>query len=305
MSDSNQPPQDPNGGEPQDPNQPIEGQPTDPTQPYGQPSGEPWAQPGYGSPYGQPGYGQDPYGQQPPYGQDPYGQAPYGQGPYAQQPYAQPVGPFSPTQSFGWAWKQLTGNFALFLVLGLLAVVPSGVVEGYFSWNTGIDSDTFAVVLAPLQLVASIVGSVVSFLFSVVAARAAVVAARGQRPTIGSAFEGVNWVQALIAGVLTSVILQVGLMLCVLPGLVAAFFLAYAASAVAARPEAEGIAALAESFKVASENVGHTLMLFLLCAVACLLGLAACCVGIVLAVPLVTFAITHTFLRLSGEQTAA
>lgn len=290
MSDSNQPPQDPNGEQPQDPNQPTEGQPVDPTQPYGQPSGEPYAQPGYGSPYGQ-----DPYGQ-PAYGQPGFGQ---------QDPYAPPVGPFSPTQSFGWAWKQFTGNVGLFLVLGLLAVVPSGVVEGYFSWNTGIASDTFALVLAPLQLVASIVGSVVSFLFSVVAARAAVVAARGQRPTIGSAFEGVNWVQALIAAVLTSVILQVGLMLCILPGLVAAFFLVFAASAVAVRPEADGIAALATSFKVSSENVGHTLVLFLLSALACIVGLAACCVGIVVAIPVITFAITHAFLRLQGEQTTA
>lgn len=292
MPDSNQPPQDPNG---QDPNGE---QPFDPAAPP--PSGEPYPQPGYGSPYGQPSYGQDPYGPPP-------GQAPPGQGPYGQTPYAQTGAAYSPTESFGWAWNQFTSNVALFLVLGLLMMVPSGIVQGWVNWDgrDNADAALFAIALAPLQLALGIVGALVSFLFSVVAARAAVVAARGQRPTLGDAFEGVNWTQAVIAGLLTACALQVGAMLCILPGIVAAFLLVFTASAVALRPEADGIAALTSSFRTVSANAGSTLLLFVLAAVAFLAGLLACCVGLVVAVPVVQFALTHAFLRLTGEPTAA
>lgn len=314
MSDSNQPPHDPEG---QDPNQP-DGEPGQPGQPGQTPPGQtppgpgqPGYGPGYGqSPYGQGPYGQDPYGQaagaQNPYGQPSYGQAPYGQEPYG-QPYPGPQQPFSPTQSVGWAWQQFTGNVWLFVLLGLLMLVPSGIAQSAFNWdgNLGGNDSAFTFAFAPLQVVGGIVGSLVSFIFTVVTARAAVVAAGGRRPDIGSSFEGINWAQAALAGLLYAVILQVGFVLCILPGLVAAFLLIFAASAVAYRSDAEGIAALTTSLKLVTDNVGPTLLLTVLTVGVVLLGVLACCVGLVVALPVAVFAITHTFLNLGGRAPVA
>jgi uncharacterized membrane protein HdeD (DUF308 family) len=101
MSENEQRPENPYGGQP-------------PTNPYGQPLPSSPDETPYGqSPQHQAPYGQAPYGQSPqhqaPYGQDPYGQtphdqapqhhAPYGQAPYGSSPYASPYGGGAPSRS--------------------------------------------------------------------------------------------------------------------------------------------------------------------------------------------------------------
>ena len=255
VSDSNQPPYDPNN-------------------PYGQQ---------------QPPYGQDPYGQQPPYGGPPPG-APV------------PGAPFSPTDSFGWAWKKFTEDIGLFIVLGLLAVIPSAAVQSVFSFS-GATGDNLVLWFSPFQIAAGIVGGLVSFIFMAAIAKTALAAGRGGKPTLSDAFD-LNWSAVAIAGLVYAAAVQIGSLLCVLPGIAAAFLLLFTPMIAADGRVSDGIEALKGSFKLTTENVGPSLLVALLSICAVVVGLIACCVGIFVALPITVYAMTHTYLHLTGEGVA-
>lgn len=282
MSDSNNPPQGPDG-------LPSEGQ-------VPPPGGEvpPYGQPDYGHqpPYGQPGYGQPNYGQQPPYGGPPPGGSPT------------PGAPFSPTDSFVWAWKQFTANVGVMIVLGLLIIIPSAVASASFSFTAGGTSNSFSLfAFSPLATVASIIGTLISFIFVAGTAKVALAAARGGAVSLNDAF-ALNWPHVLVAGAIYAVAFEVGSLLCVLPGIVAAFLLLFSPVIAAEGTGSDGLLAIKRSFELTTGQFGPSILVALLALVTMVVGVIACCIGVFVAAPIAVFALTHTYLHLSGQGVA-
>lgn len=108
----------------------------------------------------------------------------------------------------------------------------------------------------------------------------------------------------ILTALLVAVLTFVGLILCVLPGIAVMFFTMFWGYFVVDK-NMSPIEAITASFNLVKENVGAVIIFLLLSWAVTLLGLIALCVGIVVAIPVVTIATGYMYKRLQGEPVAA
>jgi hypothetical protein len=328
MSDQ-PPPQDPYGQDPY-------GQ-----QPGGQPPQQPpgWGQqpPQQGGNYPpppppeQPGWGQQPPGQQPPQQGDQGGQGGWSSGQNqgwdqqhggGQQPppnypaygggggYGGGQGPYSVTDAIGYGFNKFKDNAGAFIVLALLAVLSGFVInaigtlasggEASFGYNAGGNGGFQFDVIA---FVFSILAQAVSTLFTAAAVRGALDATEGREVSVGTMFQRWDKLQVLIAALLVSVLSTVGLVLCVLPGIIALFLTWFTTFFVVAYGQ-NAIDGIKNSVRFTVDNLGSMLLLMLLSFVCLIAGTLACLVGLLVAYPTVVIASAYTFKRLQDQPVA-
>lgn len=288
----------------------------EPNDPYGQPGGQP---------------GQDPYGQQP--GQPGYGQTPppggYGQPDYGQAPPPPPGGPgyggggggggYSVSNAFSWAWNKFKANaammiglvLALFVVVFIVSLVSSFITGGFSSSNEVTVNDDGTVDFGGVGAAAGVssIGSIlsnllttlISLFFMALLVRGALNVANGQGFT--NLTQGIDWLQILIASLIISVATTIGLFLCVLPGLVVGLLTMFTNYFIIDKNQS-ALEAIKSSFNLVKDNVGSVLLFVLLSIVATVAGLLACCIGIVVATPIVILAQAYTYRTLQGEPVA-
>ncbi|MBE7324635.1 hypothetical protein IEQ44_08215 [Nocardioides sp. Y6] len=293
----------------------------DPNNPYGQdPQGQPSQDP-YGQPGGQqPGYGQPNYGQQGGYGQPDYGQAPppppggpgYGGG-------GGGGGGYSVSNAFSWAWNKFKANAAMmiglvlafFVVVFIVSLVSSFITGGFSSSNEVTVNDDGTVDFGGVGAAAGVssIGSIlsnllttlISLFFMALLVRGALNVANGQGFT--NLTQGIDWLQILIASLIISVATTIGLILCVLPGLVVGLLTMFTNYFIIDKNQS-ALEAIKSSFNLVKDNVGSVLLFVLLSIVATVAGLLACCIGIVVATPIVILAQAYTYRTLQGEPVA-
>ena len=272
--------------------------------------------PGYGTPP-PPGYGAPP---PPPPG---YGPPPAG---YPPPPgFPPPAGPLSANFSLGdamtWAWNKFSKNAVTLLVTtllyGVLIAAVAGLTEGlafaFADQNTVTTSmydeyqSTTQVVFGPLSWILMISGHILLFFVGTFATSAYFAGcfdiADGKPVTIGSFFKPRNVGTVILASLLLAVVTGIGYSLCVLPGLVFAFFAFFTILFVIDRA-VPAIDALKASFAVVKNNVGNTLLVWLVQAAITVAGALLCGIGLIVAAPVAALIHTYAYRRLSGGTTA-
>ncbi|WP_119031333.1 MULTISPECIES: DUF2189 domain-containing protein [Gordonia] len=313
---------------PSDPNEPG-GQPGQQPPQYGQ---QPPPPPQYGQQppqYGQPDYGQQPpqYGQQPDYGQPQYGQAPPPPPPGAPQygsAGAYPGAPGAPGtkvdvgEAFSWAFNKFKNNvgamilpgLAVFLLgaaliaVGFSAVAIFGTTErvdygnGYYYEETSLGfggSVLFALVyivfiLGLLYIQASIISG-------------AVRVANGEPVTAKSFLTPIRFGPVVGTAILVGIITGIGYALCIIPGLVAMFFLMFSVVATIDKGLSP-INAMKTSFELTKSKVGDSLIALLVTYAINLVGVLVCYVGLIVAAPVAQLFLVHCWRRLNGAPIA-
>lgn len=306
------------GNEPNDPyGNPPEGQPPygdQPQQPsygepqYGQPpSGEPqYGQPQYGQPgYGQPQYGEQPYGS--PYGEPAYGQVPPGGG-YGYGGGAG-GGEFSVGAAFSYAWAKFKANAGILIGITAAGLVVAGILSAIGNSMqpaavTIDDAGDFATAagFSGASMIFSVLSSIVSMIMQALLIKAGLSITR--TGAIGDLFAGINWLQVVIASILLSVVTSIGLVLCILPGLLIMFFTFFTLFFVIDRGQ-NAIEAIGSSASLAAKNAGPLFVFALACVGVYLLGVIACCIGLLVAIPVAALAQAYAFRTVQGEPVAA
>lgn len=312
---SSTPPDDPNpyGNDPH-------GRPIDPhaqnpyaQNPYGQnppgqnpPGQDPYRKDPYGQQPGQMPPPQDPYGQQNPYGQNPYGQPHPGHDPYGQPQFAQ-APQWTATDSIAWGWRAFKGNWGVLVLMSLALFVVTGVIttlgtfaDGGFDALFSTDPDVGTTTTGPAGTLASILTMVISLVFTAAFAKGAILATRGHRLKFGDLVSDINWVQVVLSSLLVSVITFVGLVLCILPGIVAGFFLCFTTLAVVGKGD-NAVEAVKTSFQLVKSSPLQVFVLLLLSTLIFIAGTCACGIGLLVACPVVVLALGHAFQALRGE----
>lgn len=320
-----QPPNNPGddqGGYPQDPNQ--GGYPQQPQPGYGQggyppPAGgfpPPPQDPGQGAyPPPQGGYGQGGY---PPPPQGGFPPPPGGFG--APQPGGQP--PFNVGDAFSWAWNKFSKNAVALIVPMLVYALVMGVLGGLFgfllsgtfenvttvtgSTSYGVSTQTTATATAMTWVVA-VIGLVV-FVFLGLVIQASYSSglldiADGREVAIGSFFQPRNLGGAAVTAILVSLAVGVGYVLCIVPGIVAAFLFAYSVY-FAVDKNVSGVDALKASFETVKNNAGPSILTTLLAGLVAGAGAIVCYVGMLVTGPLGALVNIYAYRRLSGGQVA-
>jgi uncharacterized membrane protein len=287
----------------------------------GPPPGYGGPPPGYGGP--PPGYGGPPpgYGGPPPGG---YGAPPPGYGPppggFQPPGYGQQPQPFSVGDAFSWAWNKLSKNGVPVLVSYLIWRAILGALNFVFNLITGLfdaagttttdagQTTTTSPGMAIAGLVIALIVYAVTLVVEVYSWASLITGcldiADGKPVTIGSFFKPRNLGPAMLAALLVGVLTALGFVLLIIPGIIFAVLASLTLYFVIDRSMG-AVDALKASIATVRANVGAILMAVLVTIGTTLLGALACCVGLLVAVPLNTLIWTYTYRKLSGGQVAA
>jgi uncharacterized membrane protein len=143
--------------------------------------------------------------------------------------------------------------------------------------------------------------------------RAALAILDGGRPSVDQLVSTKDIGPYIIASLLVAVIVTVGLLLCVVPGLIAGFLLQFYGYAIIDRktdsvttaPQSSPTGAIRASFEVVAANIGPLILLAVLCFLLNVAGALLCGVGLLVSLPVTSIAIAYAWRYFSGGRIAA
>jgi len=217
---------------------------------------------------------------------------------------------FSAPDAIGWGWGKFKDNVgpiligvAIVFVVTVVVNILSGLVSGGSGSPFGPSSGMMEFSIA--GFLASLVSTAVSVLLGAVFARAALDVVDGRPFDFPGAFGRVNIVNVLIAAVLVSVIVTIGFILLVIPGIVA-LFLTYFTTLFVVDDDADSpVKAISDSVKLISANVGDSLLLALLNVLVLIAGAIALLVGLIVAYPVTALATAYAYRKFRGQPVTA
>jgi uncharacterized membrane protein len=119
------------------------------------------------------------------------------------------------------------------------------------------------------------------------------------------AFGRINIVNVIIAAVLVSILVTIGFILLVIPGIIALFLTYFTTLYIVDDDATSPVTAISDSVKLISSNVGDALLLALLNVLVLIAGVIALLVGLVVAYPVTALASAYAYRRFRGQPTAA
>lgn len=194
-------------------------------------------------------------------------------------------------QAIGYGWKGFVNNIG---PLALIAVVVLAI-NLVMGWISRAFNNTF------MDLIIGFVSWVVSLIIALGLIRAALAILDGRRPTPEVLLSTDRLLPYAIASIIVGIIVFVGLILCVVPGLIATFLFWFFGYAVVDAPDEPGspardpIAAMKRSYEVASANVGSLLLLAILCVLINILGAILCGIGLLVSLPVTAIATAYAW----------
>jgi len=247
-----------------------------------------------------------------------YGSVPAPETPGAVPPPPPPPGPapvaagaFSAPDAIAWGWTKFTQNVGPVLLASLVIFGASIVLSILTSALTGGFSQTSPMCPGSLSFSAMSTGSfvgqlietVVAFVLTGVAAKAALEVADGKPYDFFGAFGKVNYVNLIVASLIVGLVVLVGFILLVIPGLIA-LFLTYLTTYSLVDDDKSPIDAIKHSVSLVSANLGGTFVLAILNVVVIIAGFIALCVGALVAVPVTMFASAYAYRVFNGQPVA-
>lgn len=216
-------------------------------------------------------------------------------------------GPFSPTDAIGWGWRKFLENIGPILLAALALICASialsilgRIISGGDSFLT-YDSQGFG--FSAAGLVTQIISTFVGYVISAALIRGALDVADGKPFHLGDTFGRLPLANVVMTSLLTSLLVMIGLVLCVIPGLVVATLTAFAMYFVVDKDQGP-MEAITSSSRLVRDNLGDTIVLFLLSVLVVILGVICCLIGVFAAIPVAMLAWAYAYRTLLGEPVA-
>ncbi|MGW0159190.1 hypothetical protein ACWDUN_07675 [Mycobacterium sp. NPDC003323] len=225
---------------------------------------------------------------------------------------------YSIGQAVSWAWNKFSQNavaiivptLVLGLIYGVLQFVIQSISSGFATASTSTSGDygfAAAYSLGMGSILVTIIGAIVTAIVMAVVQSAYIGGmldiANGRPVEIGSFFKPRNVANVVIASVLSSILIGIGIMLCVIPGLLAMAVLMFTTVIVIDR-NVSGIDGLTGSFELAKANFGPVLLTWLTTIGITILGFLVCLVGLLVAYPVVALVTVYAYRKLTGGYVA-
>jgi hypothetical protein len=227
---------------------------------------------------------------------------------------------YSVGNAFSYAFKKFQENLLPLILITLVLLVGAAIVQLIgnvvsaavvpdltYNFETG-EYEGGGGGFFGIAMILSFLFGVLSFVINLVIQsgiiKASLALTRGQKVEIGTAFNGINWGQVIIAALIIGVATFVGLILCVLPGIVVIFFTSYTLYFVIDRNQ-DAMTAIKSSIAMVKDNVGTLILFFLASLAAYIVGACLCGVGLLAAIPVVVIAQAYTFRMLNNDPVTA
>jgi uncharacterized membrane protein len=218
--------------------------------------------------------------------------------------------------AFSYAFKKFQENVVPLLLITLILLVGVVVIQVIgnivqaavvpdltFNFETGEyegGGGGFFGIAMILSFVFGALSWAVSLVIQAGIIKASLAMTRGQKVDIGSAFNGINWAQVVIASLIIGVLTFIGLILCILPGIVVIFLTSFTLYFVIDRNQ-DAVAAIKSSVAMVKDNVGTLIVFFLATLAAYIVGACLCGVGLLAAIPIIVLAQAYTFRTLNND----
>lgn len=237
-------------------------------------------------PAGDPGaYGTPGYGTPPPYGAPPA--------------YGAPVGgaPVSATDAFSYGWAKFQQHVGPLLIAMLIYLVGAAVV-GFIALAIFSKAGFIG------QVLFQIVYWILIALVQMAIIRGSLLIVDGRPLELKDMFATDQLAQYILAAVIVGIATAIGTILCVIPGLIVAFFAAYYGYFVLDKKQ-DAVESIKSSFTFVQANLGTLFVFFLLSLVAYLVGAIICGLGLLVAIPVVIIGQAFLYRRLTGGAVSA
>jgi len=260
----------------------------------------------------------------PPGGQPPGGQPPgggYPGGPYqgGGMPPAGGQRAFSVGDAFGYGWKKFTENLGPILIAMLVFMLIGAVIYGLQYLVQTVTAPETTVVTGENGFVVQrsgggFLGGLVSFIFAIISfvwnylvqagvARGGLAVTEGRPIVLGELLSFNKLGRIILAGILLGIMTAIGLILCIIPGLIVIFFGSFFVYFILDQ-DLGAIDSIKASFSFVKDNVGNLLLLFILSLIAMFIGALLCGIGLLVAYPVVFIAHAYAYKVLRGVPVA-
>ncbi|KAF0842536.1 hypothetical protein [Nocardia caishijiensis] len=227
----------------------------------------------------------------------------YGQ----QQPGYPPARPdLSVGAALGYAWEKYKNNVVVWIGIVLIFAVIQAALTFLFGLGNSTDTDyngNFSVGFGIWQFIGSVVSTVVGYLISAAMVRGALHETDGRKPGFGDFFKFTNVGAVIVASLLVGIATGIGFVLCILPGIVVAFFTWFTLYFVLDRNQ-DAITAIKSSFSAISANAGPLLLLALALFGINIVGALLCGLGLLVTIPLSVLATAYAYRVITGGPVA-
>lgn len=175
----------------------------------------------------------------------------------------------------------------------MIAAVIQIVVNLIFSGSRDSGTDLSAV-FGIWAIIGAVVSAIVGYLVNAALIRGALHEVDGNKPSIGSFFQFANVAAIVLASVIVGILVFVGLVLLVIPGIALAFLTWWTLQFVIDRNE-DALTAIKSSFRAISSNAGQLFVLALALVGINILGAIPCGLGLLVTIPITVIASTYAY----------
>jgi uncharacterized membrane protein len=208
--------------------------------------------------------------------------------------------------ALGYGWRKFTQNVGPILLLGLLLLVVSAVLSvlGTLLDRAVFGSSDGGSLQTTSSAFSSLLGVIGQTVFGAAIVRAALDITEGTPLQLGSVFSRIPWGPVFILAILVSIIETIGLVLCILPGLIAMLFLYFATYFLVDR-NVGAIEAIGASFSLVRRDLGKALVWAIVALIVSFVGVCFCIIGLIVTIPVATIGTAYTYKKLTGQPVAA
>ena len=203
-------------------------------------------------------------------------------------------GAFSPGAAISYAWSATVKNLGPLVLMTLVILLAQVVLQVGFSGGEGV-----------IALLLSIATSVVSLILAMGLIRAALRVTDGGTPELSQLTETDQLGPYIVQAILVGLAIGIGLLLCIIPGLIAAVLFAFAGYAVIDARDGDAVGAIKRSFEIVKGNFGAVLGLMVLLTLVNIVGALLCGIGLLFTYPMTSVAIAYAYRTLNGQPVAA
>lgn len=205
--------------------------------------------------------------------------------------------------AFSYGWNKFKDNAGVLVLLTLGVIIGVAIIQFLGNSISGSGGESFAGAFVVSMLLTAL-SMAVQLALQAAIIKGSLQLTRGQGIDVGSAFSGIRWGQVVLTAVLVFVGTVVGLVLCIIPGLIWIFLTSYSLYFVIDR-DMGAVDAIKASITMVKNNLGPLILFWLASLGVTILGACACGVGLLVAIPVVILAQAYTFRTFNNDPVTA
>jgi uncharacterized membrane protein len=188
----------------------------------------------------------------------------------------------------------------LFIVVAGVVNAIGALFAGGFGEITDPDNIGVGMFFSFGYVVFSLLGALVSLLIQAAVVRGALDITKGERIEVSTFLSTDNLGQIVLAAILLAIGTTIGIILCVIPGLIFIFYSQFTYQFIIDKgmPAFDAIKA---SFDLVNRNLGTVVVLFLASILAFFIGAILCGIGLLVTIPVTIIATAYAYRFMTGQ----